>query len=479
MRADFRRISLLLLAIVSSLSAQERFRRQPPLPDPLPTLTIPEISSNRLSNNLNLLVVHKQGLPLINLHLTVLTGESSSPDALPGLATFTANMISHGSENFSADEIEEAIDRLGGHYFVQTFPDYTTFSLSFLGENLDAALELFSDMLIRPDFSRREMENLQRTTFYDLAGKRSNPEYAGKKLLYQLLFRDHAYQKILYNDDIISRYGQNDIRAFYENFYLPNNSFLLITGNLTLEMASRKISRYFNTWKARDLNRVHLTAPESNEKTQICFLEIPRLRNATLFMGTLLPPKVSNDYFPLLVLNQVLGGTEISRLLMNLRESRGYAWWAYSHMEFFRSCGVFYVRARVKPEAVQQSIGEIFREIRTISNQRISNQEIEIAKSNLLGQFPLSVESYADLAARIADVEAFGLGRAFLDKYFENIMFIDAQTVFETVQRNSLLSPTIVIVGDKSVLDYIGFEKIAVYNTKGEHIYSLVKGEKK
>lgn len=163
---------------------------------------------------------------------------------------------------------------------------------------------------------------------------------------------------------------------------------------------------------------------------------------------------------------------------MNLRESRGYAWWAYSHMEFFRYCGVFYIRARVKPEAVQQSVGEILREIRTISNQRISNQEIEIAKSYLLGQFPLNVETYADLAAHIADVEAFGLGQAYLDKYFESIMVIDAQTVFETAQRNSLFTPIIVIVGDKSVLDKIGFEKIDVYNNKGDYIHSLVKGEK-
>lgn len=291
MKATLQRILLMLFALVLSLSAQDRFRRQAPLPDPLPALTLTGVSTNRLSNNLNLFVVHKQKLSHINLHLTVLTGESSSPDALPGLATFTANMISHGSENFSADEIEEAIDRLGGRFFIQTFPDYTTFSLTFLEENLDAALELFSDMLIRPDFSRREIEDLQRTTFYDLAGKRTDPEFAGKKLLYQILFRDHAYQKILYNDDIIRKYGQNDIRAFYENFYLPNNALLLITGNLTLEMASRKISRYFNTWKEKDLKRIHLSAPEPDETAQICFLEIPRLRDATLFMGTLLPPR--------------------------------------------------------------------------------------------------------------------------------------------------------------------------------------------
>ncbi len=477
MRTYARLIGVFILA-ASLNGAQERFRRTPPIPDPLPTLEIPEIKDYVLTNNLRIFLVRKEGLPMINVLLTILTGESSSPDAMPGLAHFTANMLSHGSQNYSAEAIEETIDSIGGRYFSATYPDYTVFSLSFLEENLDPALQLFSDMVLRPSFSRRQIEDLQRTTFYELAFKRLDPDFSGKKLLYQLLFHDHAYRKMAYNDNIIRTYTQAMVRVFYENFYRPNNAFMIITGNLSLNAATLSISHHFNTWQEGTLERIHLADPAYEEQEKICFLEIPRLRDATIYMGTLLPPKTHQDYFPLQVLNQSLGGSLISRLSMNLRESRGYAYWAYSDMEFFNSCGIFYVRARVRPEFIQASVEQIRSEIRAISSERIPNDEIETAKSHLLGHFPLGVETYADLGSKIAEMHALGLGDGHLTRYFESIKSIDAQSVFETASRNSLMPPVIVIIGDRSVLDNIGFEKVDVYNNRGEYIRSIPKGER-
>ncbi len=470
-------ISLACLLLPLPASAQEKFRRQPPLPDPLPTLTLPEIEDHTLANNLRLRVAHKTGFPVINLSLVVLTGESMSPDAKPGLATFTANMVSRGSFNFSASEVQETIDSIGGRFTTETNPDYTIFSLSCLQENLDQALELFSDMLVRPSFSRRQIEDLQRVTFYDLTRRREDPEFSGKKLLYQLLFKDHAYQKIVYNDNIIRTYTLGDIRGFYENFYRPDNTILIITGDIDLNQASLKVSRNFNTWEKKTVRRDYLTAPELDATQRICFLQIPRAKDINIFMGTLIPPKTNADFFTLGVMNQVLGGTYISRLFMNLRESKGYAYdAAFSYMEFYQVCGVFYVHARVTPESIRSAIDEIQREIRIISTQRVPNEEIETAKSYLLGRYPLGIQTHEDLSARIADVQALGLSDGHWDKYYENITRIDSRSVYEAAQQHSLLTPIIIIVGDRSVLETIGYEKIDVYNSNGELVQSVTKG---
>jgi zinc protease len=469
-----------LCFVSHTVTAQERFRRQPPVPAPLSSPKPPRIDSHTLSNKLRLYVVNKTGLPIINLHLTVLTGEGSSPDDMPGLATFTANMLHRGTENLTASEIEERIDALGGTYRSTTFPDHTIFSLSVLEENLDQALELFSDMLIRPTFPRRQIEDLQRITFYDLANKRMDAEFAGKKLLYQLLFSEHAYRKIHYNDNIIRTYTQGTIRAFYRNFYRPNNALLVITGNLNIEQATLRVSRQFNTWEEDpSVERVHLQAPRTDIAPKVCFLEIPRMREAMIFMGTLLPPITSADYFPLLLLNQVLGGTQISRLFMTLRESKNYAYRANSAMEFFRACGVFYIQALVRTDVIEDSVQEILGEITRISTARIPNQEIETAKSFLLGQFPLSIETRAALASRIAYVQALNLSDEHLTRYYEKIMLLDSQTVYDTARRNSLFTPIIVIVGDTPILEHIGFDPIEVYNNNGEFIQTITRGERK
>jgi predicted Zn-dependent peptidase len=470
-------ISLACLLLPFPASAQEKFRRQPPLPDPLPTLSLPAIENHTLANNLRLRVAHKTGFPVINLSLVVLTGESLSPDAKPGLATFTANMVSRGSFNFSASEVQETIDSIGGRFTTQTNPDYTIFSLSCLQENLDQALELLSDMLVRPSFSRRQIEDLQRVTFYDLTRRREDPEFSGKKLLYQLLFKDHVYQKIVYNDNIIRTYTLGDIRGFYENYYRPDNAILIITGDIDLNQASRKVSRNFNTWEKKTVGKVTLPAPELDATQRICFLQIPRAKDINIFMGTLIPPKTNEDFFSLGVMNQVLGGTYISRLFMNLRESKGYAYdAAFSYMEFYRICGVFYVHARVTPESIRSAIDEIRREIRIISTQRVPNEEIETAKSYLLGRYPMGIQTHEELSARIADVQALGLSDGHWDNYYENITRIDSRSVYEAAQRHSLLTPIIIIVGDESVLETIGYERIDVYNSNGELIQSVTKG---
>jgi predicted Zn-dependent peptidase len=441
-------------------------------------LDLPELKRYNLSNNLRLVLVRRTGLPLINLHMTILTGESASPDEKPGLATFTANMLIRGSQDFSFSEIEEGIDSVGGRMVIKTSPDYTEFSFTFLQESLDEALALFSDMLLHPTFSRREIEDLQRSTFLDLTRKRMDADFAGKKLLVQLLFRNHAYQKMAFNDDVIRTYAQGDIRSFYQNFYAPDNALLVVTGNLNLDAATLMVSRYFNSWQEGISERIRVEAPTEKIPSQVCFLEIPRQRDVTIFAGSILPPKTSMDYFPLLVLNQALGGSPISRLFMNLRESKGFAYGAYSFMEFFQASGIFYVRAHVRPEVVGESVEEILDEIRTVSSTPLPSQEIETAKSNLLGQFPLTIETYADMAARIADMEALHLSDEHFENFFDKIISIDAQDVYETARRVSLVPPIVIIVGDQSVLENIGFEKIDVYNNKGEYIHSITKGER-
>jgi predicted Zn-dependent peptidase len=221
---------------------------------------------------------------------------------------------------------------------------------------------------------------------------------------------------------------------------------------------------------------MYLTAPEVDPTQKLCFVQIPREKDVHIFMGTLIPPKTSEDYFPLEVLNQVLGGTYISRLFMNLRESKESAYSAFSYLEFYRTCGVFYVHAHIKPGFIRPAVEEIQREIRIISTQRVPNEEIETAKSYLLGRYPLKFQTHADLSARTADMQALDLSDGHWDKYFENIMRIDSRSVFATAQRHSLFTPIVIITGDRAVLENIGYEKIDVYNSNGELIQSVTKG---
>ncbi len=181
----------------------------------------------------------------------------------------------------------------------------------------------------------------------------------------------------------------------------------------------------------------------------------------------------------MIVLNQVLGGTPASRLFMNLRESKGFAYYAFSEIDLFKACGVFFIRAKVRPEVAYDSVMEILKEIEKITKEKMPSYEIEQAKSYLIGNFPLKIETFDDLSLKVAQIQAFQLGEEHWSKYYENVMLIDSKKVFEIAQKFPILTPVVVIVGDiKTTLEHIRqFDEVDVYNNKGILQYSIRKGE--
>jgi zinc protease len=458
---------------------QERFRKSPPVPEPLEKLQLPVIESARLSNGLTVAVSYRQGQPFISLELIILVGESSSPEELPGLATFTAKMLSHGTPVVSAAELEERIEFIGGNFSTEVSPDYSRFSFIFLDEYLDEALEVLSQMVLQPDFGDREIVALKRTQYYDMVEEQRDPEIVSRRQLLRLLFDQHPYLKFLYSEDIIKNYSRKPIQDFYETYYRPNNAILVLAGNLNLTTASRIVSHYLNTWKKKEVQRPLFPYPKPNEDDRVCFVELPQARDATLLVGNVIFPWGDPDYFAFAVLNQVLGGTLNSRLFLNLRESKEYAYNAFSDFELFRSCGVYSIRARVVPSACFSASQEILNEIQRIAEEKVSTFELEQAKAYLIGNFPFQLSRLDLLAARVAQRMAFSLGDDYWNGFYENIQLIDANKVFEVAQKYLLPRPVVVIVGDPDVLgDYLrrDFDRLEIYNSKGELRYTQTKG---
>jgi predicted Zn-dependent peptidase len=163
---------------------------------------------------------------------------------------------------------------------------------------------------------------------------------------------------------------------------------------------------------------------------------------------------------------------------MLLRESKAYAYFAFSEMRFFKSCGVFLIRARVLTDFSYSAIREILDQINILRKSRIPSQEIEQAKSYLIGNFPLLIETYDDLSARLSFIQAFGLGRDHWERYYANITRINSASVSQMGQKYSLHTPVIVIVGNSEVIKYLKeFALVSVYSPDGELRYEI--GEKK
>jgi len=457
------------------MEAQEKFRKSPPLPYPLPDLELPNIDTTSLSNGLKISVV-KRPQPFIDIHLIIMTGESISPDHLPGLASFTANMLFKGAVGLSAAQVEEQIEYIGGNFSVKTYPDYSVFSITCLKDYLNEAIKLLGDLLIKPDFPKNEINNVKRDMFYKIV-RNTNPELLGRKLLFQVMFKNHPYEKYIFNSSVIKKYTRKDSLTFFDKFYRPNNSELLIIGDTDLPKAAGIVDQHLSFWQKKEIETYHINPPRVKTKLKLCFTDVPNSKEATIFVGNVLPKGNTEDYFSYLVFNQILGGSHISRLFMNLRETKGYAYWAFSNIELFKNCNMFYVRAKVKTEHLVPSVREILKEIGTLTRNKIPNHEIEQSKSYLIGHFPIKISEHKEFSLKISEIIALDMKEIYGKDYYENIMYINANSVFETFQKVNFLNPVIVVVGDKDVvLDHLKeFQEVEIYDNQGVFQYKLKK----
>ena len=472
---------LCVLAFTLRVRPQERFRKSPPIPDPLQELRLPDIESATLSNGLTLAVARKASSPLLCLQLVILAGESDSRPAFPGAASLTANMIGRGTDLLSAGEIEERIESFGGEFSAFVSLDVTIFTFNFLEENLDKALELLSTIVLKASFPDSQMDTVKRTVYYDLFEKEKDPEYVAKRQLFRMLFKDHPYQASIFNEDVIKKVGRIDILAFYDRFYRPNNALLVIAGNMNLSTAARKTSHYFNTWTAKRTDRPVHPSPPPNDQERVAFIDMPQAKDVTIFLGNIISPVTSSDYFPFIVLNQLLGGTMGSRLFMNLRETKGYASYAFSGADFFQSCGVFWVRAKVTPEVLHDSVEEILREIGPATVEKVSSFEIEQAKSFLIGNFPLKNEPLTSFSLEVARIKTFNLGDDHWNKYYDSIIQVNLERVLATAQRFLQRLPAVVIVGNRDLIaePLREFDTVDIYDISGSLKSTVNKGVEK
>ena len=477
MKKAWRICSWALLFLASGL-AQERFRKSPPVPDPLLRLGLPRIESMTLMNGLTVAVAPRAGQPYCSLELVIMAGESQSPAELPGLASFTAEMLRRGSYQLSASDLEERIEAMGGTLSVTTTPDCTYFSFQFLEEHFDEAMDILARMVLQPGFSDREVVSLRRILLYDLRQRQRDPAFVGRRQLYRILFEEHPYLKYCLNEDVFRSITRKDIQSFYDRFYRPNNAVLVLTGNLNLAVAVRKVSHALNTWPREEVDRPPLPSPDVWDGDKVCFVDLPRAREATVIVGNVIFPLADPDYFPFAVLNQLLGGTPFSRLFMNLRENKEFAYNAYSELDLFRSGGVYVVTARVVPSAVFATIREIFLELERAAREKVSTFELEQAKSYLIGHFPVQISGPKEFSRRVVDLVTFSLGDAYWNRFYDNIMQVDADRIFEVAQEYLRPRPVVVIVGDKDVLlDQLrDVDRLEVYDQKGVLLYTLIKG---
>ena len=465
----------------TSAGAQERFRRTPPLPDARPIeLRLPAVEKTLLPNGLTVAVAPRPGSTAVTLQLVIRAGEADSPPELPGVAGLTARMIGKGTKLLSANYIENIIETIGAKYSVTVLMDYTVLSLRVLPEHLERAMWILRVLAVESVFPERELAAVRRNVYWDLVERKKDPESLAWTQLLRLLFENHPYRTATYSEDVIKFVTNKDVAAFYGRFYRPGNAAVLVFGDIDGPETAKRVGSHFAAWSGAAPERPPSVPPGPNLRERICFVESPDAGNATIFAGNVVMDASDPDFFPFLVLKQILGGTTGSRLFMNLRESKAYAYYAFSETEFFRDCGVYWARALVRPDAIAPATRQMLAEIATLAAQPPPPSEIEEAKSFLIGSLPLRFSTSEGFGEWLDRYVALGLGESQWSKTLENLTRVNIEQVREAARKHLSAKPLVVIVGRPEWASSLAaeFDIIEVYDTNGKLKDTLPKGER-
>jgi zinc protease len=434
-------------------------RSTAPLPTEPRPYRFPDITRTTLPNGLRVLVAENRNAPLVSLRALVRSGSDHDTVRTAGLASLTAEMLDEGAGDRDAIRIAEDVGTLGGSLGTGSDWDASYISLDVLSRNVGPSVSIFADVTARPTLPPEDLERVRAERLNDILQQRNEPGAIAGKRFANLLYGTGAYgNSVSGNPESVSRITVDDVRSFYEQHYLPNNSSVVVSGDIDAPGAIELVTRTLGDWTPGEEPPRPVVAPHPIHTSRIYVVDRPQAVQSEIRIGHLGVPRSCEDYFALSVMNAIFGGVFNSRINLNLRERHGYTYGARSQFAFRRQAGPFVVSAPVRNEVTRESIVEMVAELRRIRTGDIDDRELDDTKNYLMGVFPATVQTASDIASRLVDMELYGLPDDYFDHYRENIAAVSKAEITRVATK--YLDPDrilIVVVGSaKEIREPLG-----------------------
>lgn len=359
----------------------------PTLPDPEPlpgNLAVPVPESFRLSCGLPVWLLTSRQVPLVSLTLATRTGSSSDPDGKEGLTSLMATMLDEGAGNRGPLEIAEELEFLGASLDVSTGKEVLRVSLDMLKRNLAPALDILSDVILRPRFEPQEWDRVKALALNDLAQRRENPSQVARIVSERVFYGEsHPFGHPTDGyEESVKTIRLEDVKKAYSDSVRPENAVLVVVGDLSRKELEEGLEERFGGWRGGDASRRSPPAPPVPERSaRLIIVDKPGVSQTAIRILLPCPPRSSPQIAPLTLANTVLGGTFTSRLVSNLREKNGYTYGARSALALRSWPSHLVAGSSVYTEKTVPALVELCREFRAMETGNITEDEFRKVRS--------------------------------------------------------------------------------------------------
>jgi zinc protease len=422
----------------------------PPALTPERPVAWPKRTVRTLANGLQVVLAESREFPKISAQLFFRSGNAVVAHSTPGLADITASVVRTGTASRTSRQIEEDLRRMGAELGVHSGADSSAIATSGLSEFSGGLLELLADLARHASFPENEFERERRQKLEELKIERTTPGFLANERFRQVLFGEHPYAIVSPNEEQVAAYRRAGLEDFYRRHYTPANGLLVIVGDLSSESMMEQIDKIFGGWKAPQPEVAEAPAPPKNTGRHVHLVHLPGSVQTQVLLGNLAITRHDPDWYRAVLANSIYGGAFHSRLVVNIREQKGYTYSPRSGINALRQYGYFSVHAAVRNEVVAATLTEMFYEMDRMRSLPVTPEELESARNYLAGVFSLGVATQTGLLTQLSTVYLERLPENYLETYRERIRALTAEDVLTAARRHfDSANEQIVIVGDR------------------------------
>ncbi len=415
----------------------------------------PAFESVTLPNGLRVVVAPVRKLPLVTVLALVDAGAMADPVGQEGVAQLTASLLTEGTGNLTGAALAEVVELMGSTLDAGADWDSSVVKLTTLSSRLPDAIALLARVLTEPALPDDEFERLRTERLADLLQQRSEPRSLADEAFAQTIYAPGARYAMPDGgtERSVRALTLGQLRGFYAERYSPQVTTVVLVGDLSVDDGVAMVSRVLDSWRG--------TMPATSPRPDVVRgaprgIRIVRKSEAPqseLRVGHVGPPRLTKDYFPLVLCNAILGGLFSSRLNLNLREEHAYTYGAHSGVDWRRWSGPFSMDAAVQSDVSAKAIREMLKEFDRIRAEPVTDSELSLAISYLDGVFPIRFETTRAIASALASQAIYRLPADYYDTYRAHIRAVTAADILRVARTH--FDPSrlqIVAVGDADAI---------------------------
>jgi zinc protease len=433
----------------------------------------PKRTKEKLSNGLQVILAKSHSIPKFHGQLIFLSGNAAAADRAPGLAEMTATVVRTGTQKRASRKIEEDLRSIGADLSSDAGSDVSSISFTGLSEFAEPLLELVQELAHEASFPEAEFERERRQKLEEVKLNRTQPGFLASERLRKVLFGAHAYAQISPSEGQVAAYKREDLQTVYREFYTPQNALLLLVGDFDPQGMLQSIEKVFGTWSGNKLGTKAYAAPANPRGRRVYLVHMPGAVQTQILAGCHAITRKHPDWIKLGLTNTLYGGAFNSRLVMNIREDKGYTYSPRSAVNALRQHGYFSISAAVRNEVVAASLTEIFYELDKLRSLPVPESELADAQNYLSGVFSLALATQDGLLSQFSNVAQNELPDDYLETYRAKVRAITSEELLATARKYlDSANLQIVLAGDRTQIESQAalFGEVEVFDAQGNRL---------